>query len=466
MCGIAAFSKPEGSSANARLLAHHLLTQIENRGSHASGFAYINADGGVGIYKNPTPGSQLSLHELPRDARTVVIHTRYATQGPQSDNRNNHPVISTDRRIALVHNGVISNDHRLRPLLGIEARHGLVDSLVIPSMIAQQGTDGLSQMSGYAAIAWLDVQSSTKLFIARLKNSPVAYTHLFDGTFVMASTPNLLEGALKAASFEYGGVFEMSDSKMMTVEGGFILEHTGAPRMSFDSGSWNRHSAATAGGHTVTRTTPAGTTVYPPRNAGSEDKAVVMSGMEDAESVDVDQYFADLEEWRSSKARQDMSDAAIGGKAMAMLTGPSDSWTDEEWDSYTSQLEERDERERAERENMSCSLEQGTGVAEYGEGFYILDGEGDVSHYTDLDLMERQLEWLSKMSRQEFDLFQVEDNLNWINHIMDLGHIESDGELVSWVDDSSNVDEFENRAVPNLQYIREGAQRLSMLKGA
>lgn len=452
MCGIAAFSRPEGAPRNARHLAHHLLTQIETRGSHASGFAYITDDGRVGIHKNPTPGSQLSLHELPRDARTVILHTRYATQGPKEDNRNNHPVISTDRKIALVHNGVISNDYRLREGLGIGSQHGEVDSLVIPSLIAQKGVEGLSELAGYAAIAWLNADAPGELFIAKLKSSPVAYTHMFDGTFVMASTPSLLMNALDSAGEFYGGVFELGEGRMITVQDGFIMEHDKAPSMSYDSYAFGRYSASTAGGHTTSRSN-----VTPIRGSESQLPRVVMpSG--DEETVDVDGYFEDLEKWR---LEQEERDSKIAGKAMAMLTGPNEAWDPDDWDEYMKQLEER---EAAEYEHMSCTtpgLEAG-----YGEGFYILDAEGDISHYQNLDLLERKLSWLAKMSRTEQDLFQVEDNINWVNHIMDLGHIEEDGDLVSWVDDSAEVDEFESPAMYNLAYIREGAQRLATLKGA
>lgn len=455
MCGIAAFSKPEGSTVNARLLAHHLLTQIESRGSHASGFAYSNPDGSVGIYKNPTPGSQLGLQELPRDARTVIIHTRYATQGDPRDNRNNHPVISTDRSIALVHNGVISNDFGLRAELGIDQRHGEVDSLVIPSLIAQQGVDGLSKLRGYAAIAWIDNSQATELNIARLKNSPVAYTHLADGTFVMASTPYLLETAVQNANLNYGGIFELSDSKMITVTGGFIATHDRAPSMSYDYGSYQRHSNATSGGHGATATPPARAASQPAR--GSEDKPKVVMPTSEEETVDVDGYLADLEEWRRRRAADDDRDQ---GTAMAMLEGPKKGWTDKQWEDYIAQLEARDEQD-----HMSCTIDGGE--SEYSEGFYILDGEGDISHHPSLEDLETKLKWFAAMSRTAMDIFpNVDDNVNWVNHIMDLGHIEADGELVSWVEDMASVDDFESPAVRNLQYIREGVGSLTTLRGA
>lgn len=464
MCGIAAFSKPEGSAVNARLLAHHLLTQIESRGSHASGFAYVNADGSVGIYKNPTPGSQLGLQELPRDARTVILHTRYATQGAPEDNRNNHPVISTDRRIALVHNGVISNDRHLRAELGIDGRHGEVDSLVIPSLIAQQGTAGLSKLAGYAAIAWIDNQDAKNLRIAKLKNSPVSYTHLFDGTFVMASTESLLVKAMLGAGQSFGGVFELAESKMITVQNGFIMDHEPAPRMTYDYGSYQRHSNATSGGHGTTATTPVSRVTARPLPAakpaakGSEDdNRKVYIPEPDEAPVDVDAYLADLEEWR---AKRSASDEATATKAMALMDGPKDTWTTEEFNEYIAELEARDAQD-----HMSCTLDGGE--SNYSEGFYILDGEGDISHHPSLEDLETKLKWFSEMRRTDLDIFpNVEDKVNWVNHIMDIGHIETDGELVSWVDDMASVDDFESPAVRNLQYIREGLGSLVVLRGA
>ena len=455
MCGIAAFSRPEGSNKNARHLAHHLLTQIESRGSHASGFAYITEDAKVGIYKNPTPGSQLSLHELPRDARTVILHTRYATQGAVEDNRNNHPVISTDRKVALVHNGVISNDAALRGPLGIDARHGEVDSLVIPSLIAQEGVEGLSKLGGYAAIAWLDVRSPGDLYIAKLKSSPVAYTHMFDGTFVMASTPALLIKALMGAGEYHGGVFELAEGRMLSVQDGFILEHEKAPSMSYDYRAWSRHSTATSGG-------PKSATgnVIPIRGSESDLPRVVMPTADD-ETVDIDGYYEDLERWREVAGK---NDAKIAGRALAMLEGPDATWDDGAWEEYTRQLEEREERENASAEHMSCTVPGNE--SDYNQGFYILDAEGDISHYADIEKLEVQLAWLASMSRTDNDLFDVDANVNWVNHIMDLGHIEEDGDLVSWVDDSGEVDEFESPAMYNLSYIKEGAQRLATLKGA
>lgn len=448
MCGIAAFSVPLTSKLNARNLAHHLLSQIEKRGTHASGFAYIGADGSSGVYKNPKPGSQLSLAELPRDAKSVILHTRYATQGSVNDNRNNHPVMSTDNTIALVHNGVISNDHGLRPQLGIDQRHGEVDSLVIPSLIQQQGVSSLSKLGGYAAIAWLDTQEDGELHIARLKSSPVSYTHLIDGTFVMASTPELLGEAVEDAGLIGGGIFAMAETTMMSVIGGFIYEAGRSPSMTYDYGSYKRFSGATSGGHSSTTTQTPPKVQTPPK--GSEDDASC--------ELTIEKYKEDLDKWQEEQAKLDRS-------SQPMAYFGSSGWDDDVWSEYIEQLEAR-ERD-AWPEEPSDDDEMGAVGSIYGEGFYILDGEGDVSHHQVLEDLEARLRWHAKMSRSDYDLFgDVEDSINWVNHIMDIGHVDEAGRLISWVDDSGEVDEFESPAVRNLQYIREGVGLLATLKGA
>lgn len=475
MCGIAAISRGPGSTVNMRELAHSLLTQIENRGTHASGFAWYGPNGETGVYKQPKPGSQLSLAELPRNADTVILHTRYATQGSVNDNRNNHPVVSTDENIALVHNGVISNDWKLRDGLGITKElHGEVDSLVIPSLIAQRGEESLSELAGYAAIAWIDGNEDGELHIARLKSSPVAYTHLLDGTFVMASTQLLLKSALDSVSALYGGIFNLDEQRSIEVVDGFILNHYESPRMSYDSYSYGRYSGATAGGHKSTSTTTTTT------SKGSEDttpvKAVSFTGStvddDDDRSCDltVSDYYEDLEKWRKD---QEAADIANSSRAAVLfqapsgteydLSKPSDQWTDAEWDAMVERME-------AEEDRMLIEQQQTNYASEYlaGEGFYIIDGEGNITHHPMLEDLEAYLRWLAKMTRHEFDIFpNVEDDLNWVNHVMDLGAVTEDGDLVSWVDDMAEMDEWESPAVRNLQHIREGiGGSLVRLKGA
>jgi predicted glutamine amidotransferase len=475
MCGIAAFQVPDGVSINARQLAHSLLTMIETRGNHASGFAWIDQDGNSGFYKQPKAGSQLNLGELPRNAKTVILHTRYATQGDRRDNRNNHPVLSTDNTIALVHNGVISNDYQLTSELGItREEHGEVDSLVIPSLIAQQGVEGLSKLRGYAAIAWLDaVRTGKQLHIAKLKSSPVAYTHLPNGTFVMASTPSILELALMTIDWEYGGVFELSEQRYITVDNGIISSHTKSPSMAYDYQAFSRHSNATSGGHGTT--TPIRSTAPAKRATaaagGSEDRPKTVrftaSGdiIVDGERVtgpNLEEYKEDLAKWQEQQAARDMKNAE---RPMVNFGDDDD---EKIWDySDLTQDDAAAPSDDEQFESIVARMEAEEAVANMkDEGFYIVDAEGAMEHYMTLDDLENRLAWLAKMSKSGDELFTVEKKVNWVNHIMDLGSVQAGGVLESWVEDSSDIDTFESPSVRNLQYIREGAHYLGLLKGA
>ena len=189
MCGIAGFSLTPNSKVKTRQLANAMLTAIEDRGYMASGFAYSH-DGAMGYHSAPQPGSSLPLKFLPRKARTVILHTRLATHGSVHDNRNNHPVISPDGNIALVHNGGIYNHHDVRTTISCKLPD--VDTSVIPATIEEHGIESLKKLDGDAAIAWLDRRDPDTLHLARYQHSPLVVAHIEDGSFVFASTEQLL----------------------------------------------------------------------------------------------------------------------------------------------------------------------------------------------------------------------------------------------------------------------------------
>ena len=281
MCGIAGFSLSPSSTINARHLAHHLLASIELRGTDASGFAYADPMGS-GIFKDSVPGGQLSLGLLPRKAGTVVLHTRMATQGTPSDNSNNHPLPGPDGHVALVHNGVISNDMELRAVMEYDLAQ--VDSAVIPVLVERSGMDEVGMLAGYGAVAWVDTREPGVLSLARIDSSPVAYTTLLDGSFVFASTADLLEYALVSAGvYDYGAIFEMNEQNVLKIESGFIRSLDKTPAMRYDSYGY-RWQSVTSGASKV--------------DWGGERVGSSFGEIEPAAKFDFD---SDLNEWRSSR---------------------------------------------------------------------------------------------------------------------------------------------------------------------
>ena len=91
------------------------LKMLEYRGYDSAGVGFLSD--GIKIYKDV--GSPAHLDEiLPKDINTDVIisHTRWATHGvPSKDN--SHPHLSMNKKISLVHNGLIDNFVELRNFL-------------------------------------------------------------------------------------------------------------------------------------------------------------------------------------------------------------------------------------------------------------------------------------------------------------------------------------------------------------
>ena len=114
MCGIVGYT---GDKQAAPVLLSG-LEKLEYRGYDSAGIA-VNDGDNLRVVK--AQGRLAVLTEKTAHGKTVhgrvgLGHTRWATHGKPSD-ENSHPHVSEDRRIAIVHNGIIENYAPLKEML-------------------------------------------------------------------------------------------------------------------------------------------------------------------------------------------------------------------------------------------------------------------------------------------------------------------------------------------------------------
>ncbi len=107
MCGLIGYSGPRDVSG----VLLESLRKLEYRGYDSAGVAVVN--GALEVHKEKGEISVMESSMPPMQGHTGIGHTRWATCGAPSW-KNAHPFLSQDRKIALVHNGIIENHNQIR----------------------------------------------------------------------------------------------------------------------------------------------------------------------------------------------------------------------------------------------------------------------------------------------------------------------------------------------------------------
>lgn len=388
------------------------------------------------MHRDHVVGSQLSMKGMPRKADSVILHTRAATQGTHWDNKNNHPQVSPEGNIRLVHNGHISNDFELRKTLTGGADLPEVDTSVAPAVLEEWGTEGTGLIAGWAAFAWLDDRTGNALHLARLDYSPIAMARLLDGSIVFASTEQILARALIKCGLRWIGNYpdtfiEFSDGDYVTITDGNVSMHE---KLDWYDDYREHGNAYTYSGW---------------GKAGTGD---IARGGRSSEYTQ-GQYHYVKNKLGVYQAHLIMTDAF----------GVEGYWHEQAWVSLgQSGAFDADGfwRDDLEPDDTPLALERAKPTR---DSFYVMDHDGDYQGFVTLEAMVNFLLWngdASLTADESWNLLTDLKDIAWVNIARDIGHIDDKDAFVSWVQDPDQLDEYEGAIDGGLQFIIDGVRVL------
>ena len=229
MCGVVGYI---GSKEAAPILVDG-LQRLEYRGYDSAGIAVL-ADGKIASSKEVGRLSNLEkmLAAAPITGTRGIGHTRWATHGAPSQ-VNSHPHFSSDRAIAVVHNGIIENYAELREEL-IGKGHKFLsetDTEVVPHLIQQALKDGakspveaiqttLQRLRGAYALGILFRDEPDAIYCAR-KGSPLIIGLGEKENFIASDVPAIINRIKKAIYLNDGemAVIREDSVEICTVDG-------------------------------------------------------------------------------------------------------------------------------------------------------------------------------------------------------------------------------------------------------
>lgn len=205
MCGITGYITTRPNTAHiAKSKMAGLLLASQVRGDDACGIAFVKNEKlqviKDGVKASLFVESKEFKQAIDKNSPNIMIgHTRAKTQGSFLNNKNNHPLFSEG--IAIVHNGMISNDDEVFKNFKLK-RDGEVDSEAILKLITYYKSkhlvtrmaiqQAIGKIQGSLAVAVINAKNDRELHLVRSNNPICTAYHKPTGIIYFASTYEIL----------------------------------------------------------------------------------------------------------------------------------------------------------------------------------------------------------------------------------------------------------------------------------
>lgn len=216
MCGIVGYI----GKNNATKLVLEGLKKLEYRGYDSAGLSMIR-DNKLVTFKKKGRIKVLedSFDQEEFSSNICIGHTRWATHGEPNE-INAHPHLSSDRKISVVHNGIIENYLELRNDLTKKGYKFLsqTDTEVIPNVISDNYKGDILEavfksteiLRGAYSLGIIDENEPNRLIAVR-NSSPLLFAICEDGYFVASDITSVIEHTNKIIYLEDGDVVDMRE---------------------------------------------------------------------------------------------------------------------------------------------------------------------------------------------------------------------------------------------------------------
>jgi len=233
MCGIIGYI---GNKESAPIIFNG-LKRLEYRGYDSAGIAIADGSGSVQIKKDIGRVDEINkqLNFLSMQGNIGIGHTRWATHGGVTQT-NAHPHISNNKKIVVIHNGIVENYQEIKGMLKKSgfAFYSETDTETIPNLIEfemkkgksfeRAAIDAIKQLEGYYAV--LAMFEGERKIVASRDGSPLVVGVGSGENFIASDIPAFLEHTKNVMYIHDNDFVVLDDDRVrfLTLEDGKEVE--------------------------------------------------------------------------------------------------------------------------------------------------------------------------------------------------------------------------------------------------